>query len=174
MKMPKKTTGIDPEAQRRAALRRLLLRFRPGDQVDRNESAMPRGEAIPPTRVLKGLLLSPEEPLQIATARLFSIKAPTATGSCTGKWLYDPPGRCAGGTVCSRPLGAALGDLRRTTAPVLPPLATRHSPLVTRHSPLVTRSPRFDGLPTARPVSKSTPGPYAPGQVSGRTTGIDC
>src|SRR5271165_7585554 len=103
MNMPTQSAGIDPEAQRRAALRRLLLRFRPGDQVDRNESAMPRGEAIPPTRVLKGLLLSPEEPLQIATARLFSIKAPTATESCSGQWLYDPCGRCAGGTACSRP-----------------------------------------------------------------------
>ncbi len=104
MNMPKKSVGIDLVSQRRAALRRLLLRFRPGDQVDRNDSAMPGGWTRPPTRVQKGSLLSPEEPLQIATARLFSIKALTATGSCTGKWLYDPPGRCAGGTVCSRPL----------------------------------------------------------------------
>src|SRR5271165_2318072 len=73
MKMPEKSAGIDPEAQLRAALRRLLLRFMPGDQVDRNDSAMPSGGARTPTRVLKGLLLSPEQPLQIATARLFSI-----------------------------------------------------------------------------------------------------
>ncbi len=103
MKMPKKSAGIDPESQLRAALRRLLLRFRPGDQVDRNDSAMPGGGARTPTRVLKRLLLSPEEPLQIATARLFSMKAPSATGSCSGQWPYDPPGRCAGGTACSRP-----------------------------------------------------------------------
>src|SRR5271165_4398158 len=103
MNKPEESAGIDPEAQRRAALRRLLLRFRPGDQVDRNDSAMPGGGARTPTRVLKRLLLSPEEPLQIATARLFSIKAPPATGSCSGQWPYDPPGRCAGGTACSRP-----------------------------------------------------------------------
>src|SRR5271165_4034188 len=103
MKMPRESPGIDPAAQRRAALRRLLLRFRPGDQVDRNDSAMPGGWARPPSRVLKRFFLSPEEPLQIATARLFSIKALPPTGSCSVQWPYDPPGRCAGGTACSRP-----------------------------------------------------------------------
>ncbi len=83
MKMPKKSAGIDPGAQRRAVLRRLFLRFKPGDQVDRNDRAMPSGEARPPTRVLKRLFLSPEEPLQISTARLFSIKALPAPGSCS-------------------------------------------------------------------------------------------
>ncbi len=113
MNMPKKSAGIDPEARRRTALRRLLLRFRPEDHVDRNDSAMPGGGARTPIRVLKGLLLSPEEPLQIATARLFSIKAPPATGSRSGQWLYDPPGRCAGGTACSRP-GRRLHNKPRT------------------------------------------------------------
>jgi len=138
MKMPKKSAGIDPESQRRAALQRLLLRFSPGDQVDRNDSAIPGGWARPPTRVLKRSFLSPEEPLQIATARLFSIKAPPATGSCTGQWPYDPPGRCSGGTVCSRPLERLWETCAEQRL-----LFSRHSPPATCHPPLVTRSPRY-------------------------------
>jgi len=51
MKMPGKFSGSTTEAQWRAVLQRLSLRFRLGDRVDSNDSAMPSGGARPPRAV---------------------------------------------------------------------------------------------------------------------------
>ncbi len=147
MKMPRESPGIDPEAQRRATLRRLLVRFRPGDRVDRNDGAMPSGGARPPTQMLKRLLLSPEEPLQIATARPFSTHAPQSSRSCSGQRSYDPRWRCTRGTACSRPLESLWETCAEQRL-----LFSRHSPLATRHSPLATRHPP--------PVCTQAPSPF--------------
>ena len=127
-------------------LPRLSMRFRLGDRVDRNHSAMPNCAAVGCTHFREPMADEFQKPLLISTGRSFSTGELRTCGSCFGQWSYGPPGLCDRESSSSRPLARHLETCRQPNGGVWRPCPNQRNKSDRKEN---TRQPQLQSMPAS-------------------------
>src|SRR5271157_4392407 len=120
------------------------MRFRLGDRVERNNSAMPNCAAVGCTHFRVPMADEFQKPLLISTGRSFSTGELRACGSCFGQWFYGPPGLCDRESSSSRPLARHLETCRQPNGGVWRPCPNQRNKSDRKEN---TRQPQLCSMP---------------------------